>query len=139
MSKGAAKEKAKALKKEKAVTKARRKAIIIIGIFALVIVAAAAVGINIRKQNHKAAAQEELYAYRGQTVQLLADGTFSASLAHNVLKNGTYTKTEENGRTRVAFLVSGREEAGFIINNSLHIPHEWEDGHSHGNVFPKSK
>ena len=139
MSKGAAKEKAKALKKEKAVIKARQKAFIIAGIFALVVITAAVVGINIRKHNSTVVLQEELYTYGGQTVQLLVDGTFSASLAHNVLKNGTYTKTEENGRTKVTFIVNGREEAGFIINSSLYIPHEWEDGHSHGNVFPRSR
>ena len=139
MSKSATKEKAKALRKEKAIKKARRKTIIIIGIFVLVVITAAVVGINIRKQNNKVTAQEELYTYGGQTVQLLADGTFSASLAHNTRKNGTYTKTEDSGRIIVVFNINGKEEIGWIANDSLHLPNEWEDGHGHGNVFPRSK
>jgi len=139
MSKGAAKEKAKALKKEKAVTKARLKAFIIIGIFALVVITAAAVGINIRKHNNAGTSQEEIYSYGGQTVQLLADGTFSATLAHNVRKSGTYAKTEESGRTVVSFNADGVEEIGWIIYGALHLPDEWTDEHGHGNVFPLKK
>jgi len=139
MSKSAAKEKAKILKKEKAVIRARRKAFIIIGIFALVVVAAAVVGINIRKQNNAEVSQEETYTYGGQVVQLLSNGTFSASLAHNVRKSGTYVKAEESGSTKVIFIVNDEEEVGWIINNALYLPHEWDDGHGHGNVFPRSK
>jgi len=139
MSKSAAKEKAKILKKEKAVIRARRKAFIIIGIFALVVVAAAVVGINFRKQNNAEVSQEETYTYGGQIVQLLSNGTFSASLAHNVRKSGTYAKAEESGSTKVIFIVNDEEEVGWIINNALHLPHEWDDGHSHGNVFPRSR
>jgi len=81
--------------------------------------------------------ENEIFSYHGQTVQLLADGTFTASLAHGVRKSGTFTKTTENDRTIVSFNVNGNVEVGIIVNNFLHIPREWDDGHGHGNVFPK--
>jgi len=139
MSKGTSKGKDKALKREKAKKKARRKTIIIVSILVLVVVAAAVVGIHFRNQNNKNAQQDEIFSYGSQSVHLLADGTFSAKLAHNVNKNGTYTKTEESGRTIVSFSIAGREEVGRIINGSLYLPKEWEDGHGHGSVFPRSK
>jgi len=139
MSKDASKGKNKALRREKAKQRARRKAIIIVSILVLVIVAAAAVGINVRRHKNTNVLQEELYSYRGQTVQLFEDGTFFAGLAHNVSKDGTYTKTENNGITIVTFTVNGKAEIGQIINNSLHLPHEWIDSHGHGSVFPKNK
>jgi len=139
MSKSGSKGKNKALKREKAKIKARRKTIIIISILVLVVIAAAVVGIHFRNQNHKNILQEEIYSYRGQTVHLLADGTFSAKLAHNVNKDGTYTRAEESGRTKISFKSGGRDEDGWIINDSLHLPKEWEDGHGHGSVFPRSK
>jgi hypothetical protein len=79
----------------------------------------------------------EIYSYHGQTVQLLEDGTFTARLAHNVRKNGTYTKNAENNRINVIFNTNGVIEIGRIVNNALHIPEEWDDGHGHGNVFPR--
>jgi len=82
---------------------------------------------------------KEIFSFHGQTVQLLADGNFTASLAHGVKKSGTYTKTTENNRILISFNVNGNVAFGMIINNSLHLPKEWDDGHSHGNIFPKSK
>jgi len=81
--------------------------------------------------------ETEIYSYHGQTVQLSADGNFTASLAHGVKKSGTYSKTAENDRIIVSFNVNGNVEVGRIINNSLHLPKEWDDGHGHGDVFPK--
>ena len=81
--------------------------------------------------------ENEIFSYHGQTVQLLTDGTFTASLAHGVIKSGTFSKTTENDRTVVLFNVNGNVEVGRIVNNSLHIPREWDDNHGHGNVFPK--
>jgi len=153
-SKNGSKEKIKALKREKAKIKARRKTFIIISILILVVVAAAVVGINFRNQNNKKASsgeivtrniqnsdtqQAEAYSLGRQTVHLFEDGTFSARLAHNVNKDGTYTRAEESGRSRITFNSGGRAEDGWIINDSLHMPHEWEDGHGHGSVFPRSK
>jgi len=152
MSKGASKEKAKALRKEKAIKKARRKTIILVSIFALVVITVAVVGIFARRQNNSqvtaqiretavesTSRQAEVYSLGRQTVTLLEDGTFSASLAHGVRKNGTYSRIEESGGTMVSFNVNGNEEVGWIANDSLHLPHEWDDNHGHGNVFPRNR
>ena len=79
----------------------------------------------------------EIYGYYGQTVQLLENGNFFAILAHSARKSGTYTKTAENGRIAVLFNVNGSIQLGWIINNALHIPPEWDDGHGHGSIFPR--
>ena len=131
MSKNMTKTKAKALKKEKAKRNTRRKTIIIMGIFAVIILAVALLGVrNVSRQNNG-----EVYSAAGQTVRLLDDGKFSAVLAHNTQKSGTYNKIIEDGRTAVIFNTNGSEEIGWIINNSLHIPDEWDDGHHHGSVL----
>ena len=131
MSKNMSKTKAKALRKEKAKRNTRRKTIIIMSIIAVIILAVALLGVrNASRQNNA-----EVYSAAGQTVRLLDDGKFSAVLAHNIQKSGTYTKETEDGRTYVIFNVNGNEEVGWMINNSLHIPAEWDDGHNHGSVL----
>ncbi|MCL2800274.1 MAG: hypothetical protein FWD28_00765 [Treponema sp.] len=81
---------------------------------------------------------DEIFSAGGQTVRLSDDGTFSARLAHGVRKEGTYIKTPDDTRTIVAFSVNGRTEIGLIENDRLHLPHEWDDGHGHGNILPKA-
>jgi len=103
----------------------------LLSIFALMIILTGLVIISCDKN------EAEIYSYYGQTVQLLANGDFTASLAHGVKKSGTYSKKTENDIIIVTFNVNGNMEAGRIINNSLHLPNEWDDGHGHGDVFPK--
>jgi len=103
-------------------------------IYALIISLAFFLLLSCSKNNEP---EVEIFSYHGQTVELQKDGNFTASLAHGVRKNGTFTKTTENDRTIVSFNVNGNIEVGRIINNSLHIPKEWDDGHGHGNIFPK--
>jgi len=138
MSKSGSKVKEKALKREIAKIKARRKTFIIISILVLVVVAAAVVGINFGRHKNTSIMQDELYSYGGQSVQLFSDGTFSAKLAHNVNKDGSYTRTVNSGITIITFTVNNKEETGRIVNDSLYLPKEWEDGHGHGSVFPRS-
>ena len=133
MSKGVVKNKAKALKKENAFKKAKRKKIIIAVICALVIALITVLGVYSASQKY----ETEIYSYGGQTVQLLADGKFTANLSHNVQKSGTYAKTTGSSRTLVNFNVNGNIETGRIENNSLHLPAEWDDGHDHDTVFPR--
>jgi uncharacterized ion transporter superfamily protein YfcC len=133
MSKSGSKAKAKIQRKEKAIRKARQKTILIVSIIALIITAVIAVGVYSASRQNNA----EIYSTGGQTVQLFADGNFSARLAHNTLKNGTYTKREDGSNTIVSFNVDGRVELGRIENNRLFIPEEWDDGHGHGNVLRK--
>ena len=132
MSKSVVNAKAKALRKEKAVKKANRKKIIIASICVLVVIAAVVFTVILRNQNK----ETEIYSHDGQSVQLFADGTFSARLAHNT-GSGTYSKRTEGNRTFILFNVNGSEASGYIENNALHLPHEWDDGHGHGTVFPR--
>ena len=125
MSNKVIREKSKIQKKERAIKKAKQKKIIIIGVCTLLVAIISVVIIVINNAAEKKVT--EIYSYQGQAVELLDDGKFTAILAHNVRKRGTYTKTNENDRI----------ETGWIIHNSLHIPREWDDGHGHGSIFPK--
>ena len=135
----------KTVKRERAEKRAKRKKTLIIGIFALVL--AAVIGYfaysSITKSTitRDIVAQDqsaEIYSYGRQIVVLKGDGSFTANLSHGVNKSGTYTKTVSEGTERVMFNVNGRIETGRIVNNSLHLPHEWDDGHGHGSVFKKN-
>ena len=141
MSNKVPKSKAKAIKKENAIKKARIKTLIIVLIVVLIVVAAAFLGIYVRGRNSSTASQNsaEIYSLGRDTVQLFKDGTFSASLPHSVQKSGTYTKTTDGSRIIVSFNVDGMTNIGRIENNALYLPHEWDDGHghSHDNVFPR--
>jgi len=157
MPKNETKTQAKKNKKEIAVKKARKKKVIIAVITLLITAGAIGFfvylsnqpkpeneGINSQQspQNEEISRRqiqenEEIYRYGGQTIRLLSDGSFIASMAHGIRKEGTYSKTTEGDITTVIFNSNGRDEIGRIINNTLHIPQEWDDGHGHGNRFPK--
>jgi len=107
--------------------------IIIAGIFAI----AALFAVVLLIVTHTANKGVEIYNSQDQTVQLFADGRFTATLADNVQKNGTYTKRDTNGLITVLFNTNGDTDIGEIVNNSLLIPREWDNGH--GNVFPKTE
>lgn len=137
MSKNVLKARAKFRKEENAKKKARKK-IIIVGICLVLILGGFGIFLFVNtKQKREEANSPEFYSYGSQSVQLLADGKFTASLAHNVSKSGTFTKANENERIAVSFYIDGRTEIGYIYNNSLHLPREWDDGHGHGSIFPK--
>jgi len=140
MSRSAPKAKAKALKKENELKEAKRKKILIVNIFvlAVIVVALVFVYLGVWRNKSNAPQNEEVYSYRGQTIRLLADGTFTANLAHNT-QNGTYTKTADGDRVLVSFDTNGVVAIGRIENNELHIPREWDDGHGHGVVFQLAK
>ena len=124
-------------KKENSGKKTKRKIIVIAAVCTVVVLAV--VGFIVFSSHDHDHDTAEIYSYHGQTIELFPDGKFSAALAHNVKKNGTYTKTDNAGRVTVSFNTNGKVESGSIINNSLHIPKEWDDGHGHGNVFPRVK
>jgi hypothetical protein len=122
----------KNLRKEAAKRKAKQKNIIIAVFCALAVVAAAVLLINssVRQSN------AETYRAGGQAVRLFNDGKFSATLAHNARKTGTYTtKTEEDGGTAVSFNMNGVVAVGRIEGNALRLPEEWDDGCGHGGVL----
>jgi len=135
MSRKGLKAKTDVLKKKNAEKKAKQKRLIIICVCVLIALIIAAIALYFFTGQKSA----ETFVLNGQTVQLHDDGKFSASLAHGVRKSGTYTKRTENGGIVVSFNINGKIENGWIINNALYLPDEWDDNHGHGNVFPRSK
>ena len=128
---------AKVSKKEErrkaAQAKARRKKIIIIVCIAAVV----AVGVGFLISSLMQSDNAEVFSHGNQRVRLYDDGTFSANLPHGVRLSGTFTQVDEGDRVIVAFSHDGIVAEGFIENDSLHIPNEWDDGHGHANVFPR--
>jgi len=133
MSKDVVTARKKNLKKEKIAKKAKQKKIITILVCAVLVLAVA--GFVFIMQNKQKTT--ETYGLYGQTVQLLPDGKFTAALAHNVNKSGTYTKKKDGNNIIVSFNINGKIESGRITDNNLYLPEEWDDGHGHGSVFPK--
>jgi hypothetical protein len=123
----------KALRKEAALKKAKQKKIVIAIVCALAAAAVLAFIIHMTGRQ----ANTETYSGGGLIVQLLDNGQFSATLAHNIRKNGTYTKTAEGGRTVVSFNVNGVIETGWIEDGALRVPVEWEDACGHTNILPR--
>jgi flagellar basal body-associated protein FliL len=116
-------------RREVAIKKAKSKKIITVSICVVLTAIVLMFAVFAATQENKI----ETYSNGIKMVQLLPDGNFSATLAHNVRKNGTYEKAEEN----IMFNVNGRTETGRIINNELHIPDEWDDNHNHGKILPR--
>lgn len=67
------------------------------------------------------------YENEGQTLILRTDNTFSATLADNNSKSGTY---KVDGRT-ISFVVDGETGKGTITGKSITVPTDWDDGHGH--------
>jgi len=133
MSKSAVKAKKKARKEKNAVKKSKSKRLLLVGVCALVVICVAAFFIYSSAFKNK----NETYSDGGQRVQLFADGRFDASLAHYNRKTGTYIKSSESGRIKIIFNVDGKESTGWIVDDVLSFPKEWEDGHDHGNQLRK--
>ncbi|MDR2531446.1 MAG: hypothetical protein LBC82_01200 [Oscillospiraceae bacterium] len=129
MSKGGA----KALRREKARKKAKRIKILVVCGCVLVVAALVATGIYLSGRESEA----EVYNAGYQTVRLFSDGRFTAVLGHNVMKSGTYTKSSRSGAAEITFNSGGRTEVGWLENNELRIPAEWEDGCGHGNILQR--
>lgn len=73
----------------------------------------------------------ETYSDGQQTVELLANGTFRAALAHGQNHSGVYQKTEQGDVTSIAFTSDKITVTGEITGDRLTVPHEWEDDHGH--------
>lgn len=113
--------------------KAKQKKLIIISVCAIVAVALVVVAlISTDRQGGT-----ETFSAGGQIVQLLDDGRFSASLAHNVRKTGTYTRIDDGDSVIIAFTTDGIVETGWIMDDVLIIPEEWDDLCNHGRILPR--
>jgi cytoskeletal protein RodZ len=120
-------------RREMAIKKAKRKRLIIVtvaGVLALALITVITIS-AIRE------ARTETYTDGSQSVKLLPDGSFSATISHGDLYNGTYTKTDQEGLTVVTYSTdSGSTASGVIIEGQLYIPEEWLDDHGHNTVLP---
>ncbi|MCL2035792.1 MAG: hypothetical protein FWG83_00180 [Oscillospiraceae bacterium] len=130
--------KEKKLQREAAIKKAKRNKLIVtvVCIVAAVGLIGGVITFFVIQQNRRNSA--ETYSYSGQTIWLHTDGKFEASLSHDTKKSGTYTKSnEEDGSVKVIFKSGNNSNVGWIIEGALHLPSEWDDGHSHGSIFPR--
>ena len=120
-------------RKEAALKKARNKKIIAFAVIALIVICLIALIILLATRQ----SGNRVYENGNQTVILKSDGSFTANLAHEVTKSGTYNEneSEENGIITVSFVTDGSTAEGTISNNILTIPDEWSDGHGHGTTF----
>jgi len=120
-------------RKKNAPKKVNRKTLIISGVCAIAIVAVVVIVIisNGSQDN------SESYSGGGQIVRLLDDERFLASLSHGARKSGTYTRTIDGERIIVAFNINGRIEIGWIEDDILTLPIEWEDDCGHGRMLPR--
>jgi len=82
-------------------------------------------------------ARTETFSDGGQSVLLFTNGTFTARLAHNVRKNGTYVRNVDENMTIILFYIDGKVSFGRIENDNLYFPEDWDDSHGHGNVLPR--
>ena len=79
--------------------------------------------------------QTRIYSDGDQTVTLNPDGSFTARLAHSN-PSGRFTETAD-GAAAITFIYEGREVTGWIIDDALLLPDEWDDGHGHGDLLPR--
>jgi len=136
MSKGTKRVSAKSQRRIRAKRKAKQKKLIIIGVCTLAAVAVVTVVVLLILSDSNQD-NSETFSAGGQIVQLLDDGRFAASLAHNVLITGTYTKTSDDDRDIITFNTNGLIEIGWIEDDVLIIPEEWDDLCNHGRMLPR--
>ena len=113
-----------------AVKKAKQKKMITIGVCVSAVVVIFALLIFNAYQNSK----NRVYTDGYQTVTLHDDGSFIATLAHE-MRAGTYEESAENGVITVTFISAGGSVNGSIADDSLTLPEEWDDGHGHGSIL----
>jgi len=122
----------KSKKTKEAIKRAKRKKIITIIaciILAAVIIAAVVFFVLDYQNNHR------VYVSGDSTITLSSNGNFRAKLYHGERIKGTYTESEEDGITVIAFTHDGQTSTGMLSGNNLTIPGQWDDDHGHGSVF----
>jgi len=128
----------KKARQETKIKKAKRKKKIVIAVIALFLIALAiAIAISIWNNSKEDVVDVvETYSDGHQTVRLLADGTFTAALAHEN-ESGIYLKTTEDGKDLIAFITEEGSALGEIADDALILPEEWQDDHGHNFVLPR--
>ncbi|MCL1790561.1 MAG: hypothetical protein FWG40_04255 [Peptococcaceae bacterium] len=120
-------------RRDKAIKKAKRQRMIIIASVAAVALVIITLGIYSAIQS----AGTERYSDGNQVITLRQDGTFTATLIHGDKYKGTYTKTEQDNKTIVAFTSDEETVNGEIDGSNLRLPSEWVDDHGHGDILKK--
>ena len=122
--------------------KINRKKIFTIAACIIVAAVTAVVLINVNRNSgsgkqgtSKQQTETRVFVSGSQTITLNKNGTFSARMAHNNNKDGSYTETMEGSITIISFSYQGTTVKGRLQNGVLSIPREWDDGHGHGNTF----
>jgi len=113
--------------------KAKQKKLIIAGVCTLAVAAVIVISVLLSSTERRS----EVFSNGIKLVELLPDGRFSANLAHNVRKSGTYTRVLEDNNEVIFFDTNGVIEVGWIEDNALVIPEQWDDFHNHGRVLPR--
>ena len=120
-------------KDEEAKTKRNTIITIVICVCLAVIVTVPAVKSEIQHSRDRVYATDDK-----QTITLRENGTFTARLAHTT-KNGTYTLEDQMSFIIVMFTSDGQTTGGLILNDTLQLPADWDDGHGHGVDFHLKK
>ena len=120
----------KKAKREEELKKAKRnKTITIIAVAAAIVILAGAIILKMMLPDGS-----EKYSDGGQTVTLRSNGTFSATLYHNVQYSGTYERVSGG----INFIYDGQTAFASIQGNTMELPAEWsDDGHGHGSTLMK--
>ena len=118
-------------RREAAIKREKRKKLITWAILiSVVVVIATLIIIGLYQQRNT-----RVFTDGGQVLTLHPNGTFVALLFHDNTKRGTYTENSEGGVTTISFTYNGVTENGIIIDKTLTLPREWDDGHGHGGVL----
>jgi len=123
----------KSQRRAEAIKRAKRKRVIVISIVSIAVIAIISIIIIFSSGSRENAAR--VYDGGGAIITLSDNGTFSPFLWHGEIKIGTFTESVLNGNTLVTFMYNGSTEDGWIYDNVLHIPDNWDDGHGHGTMF----
>jgi len=120
MSKSARKAEAKKAEKRE---KIKKKLILVACV--LSVAALVAVGIYSMTQEIIRDNQAEIYSDGDRTVRLYTDGTFVADLERKTL-HGAYEKTDLPYVTVIHFTSDGLVEIGFLKDDVLQLPFDWQ-------------
>ena len=74
-----------------------------------------------------------IYTNGEYNITLKKDGTFTATLPHDVSYQGKYSVNN----TAITFTVDGQQHVGTLTTDTLTIPGEWDDGHGHASTFTR--
>jgi len=139
------------LRKEQAQRKTRQKNLVFIGVAVVAVIAVGLWIYSLTQTEEQAQNPNDLqidgrlFSDGTQTVTMYNDGTFTAELAHDERKTGTYMEMDAGEVTFVAFFTGEEESENGVIEKDvqtggefLTFPDEWIDdqGHGHGSRLP---